>query len=380
MDHRWRWRTMAVVAFGVVLATVPHRWGRHRAGAYVEGGEAPRALAAGVARWLEMGLGQDSFSTGSARFDGEWLFGTHVMAALGFGQLARTDPAHAPEHLARMDAALAALGSPELRAFDRIAWDRDAFDALEAPRGHAALLGYQGLALALRRRLGPGPHDELAAAVVSALTIRFAASDAGLVETYPGERYPVDNAAGIAAVALHAEAVGARRPPVVDAWLTHLTRWREPASGLLVQAVAADGRTALDAPRGSGTALAAYFLSFVDHEASRSLYDALVRSCYEPVLGFGAMQEYPPGVDGWGDIDSGPLVLGYSVSATGFALGSARVHGDHERFAALYATAHLFGAPVSDAGGISFVTGGPLGDAILFAMLTAIPRQDEDER
>ncbi|MEQ9321324.1 MAG: ATP-binding cassette domain-containing protein, partial [Polyangiaceae bacterium] len=67
------------------------------------------------------------------------------------------------------------------------------------------------------------------------------------------------------------------------------------------------------------------------------------------------------------------LVFGYGISATGFAIGAARIHGDRERFEGLYATAHLFGAPVTQDGMTSVVTGGPLGDAILFAMLTAIP-------
>ncbi|HHH28499.1 MAG TPA: hypothetical protein ENK57_09155 [Polyangiaceae bacterium] len=362
-----------LVAFSIVVATVPHRWGRHQARPYLDGVDAPRALAAGVARWIEDGLDEGRFSTGSPRFDGEWLFGTHVMAALGFGQLAMADAARAGEHLARMDRALDAIRSPELRGFDRAAWGRDAFDALDDPRGHVAFLGYYGLALALRRRLGEGPHDDVASAVASALTRRFEASDSGLVETYPREIYPVDNAAGIAAVALHASAVGDERPSVVDTWLERLPRWLDRRSGLLVQAVATDGRTPVDEGRGSGTALAAYFLSFVDRDASRRLYEALTRSCYDEVLGFGAMREYPHGADGRGDIDSGPLVFGYGISATGFALASAKTHGDRGRFEALYATAYLFGAPVSRDDATSFVTGGPLGDAILFAMLTAHP-------
>ena len=362
-----------VAAFVAVTATVPSRWGRHRARVYFDGPGAPRALAEGVGRWVESGLDEGRFSTGSERFDGEWLFGTHVMAALGFGQLVMTDPERSTAHLARMDRALDALTSPHLRAFDRAAWGRDAFQAFDAPRGHAALLGYYGLALALRRRLGSSGHDDLAAAMVRALTTRLSASETGLVETYPGETYPVDNAAGVAAVALHAEALEAPRPAVVDDWLARLDRWRDPENGLLVQAVAPDGTTSVDAARASGTALAAYFLSFADRGASRRLYDALRRTCYDPVLGFGAMKEYASAFGGRGDIDSGPLVFGYGISATGFAIGAARIHGDRERFEGLYATAHLFGAPVTQDGMTSFVTGGPLGDAILFAMLTAIP-------
>ena len=45
------------------------------------------------------------------------------------------------------------------------------------------------------------------------------------------------------------------------------------------------------------------------------------RSLADSVLGFGAVYEYPVAYRkvGRGDIDSGPLVLGYAVSATGFS-------------------------------------------------------------
>lgn len=91
------------------------------------------------------------------------------------------------------------------------------------------------------------------------------------------------------------------------------------------------------------------------------------------LAGFGAMREYPSGRSGNGDIDSGPVVLGASVSATGFALASSRLHGDRETFVGLYRTAHLFGLPVGDSAGFRYVSGGPLGNAILLAMLTAGP-------
>jgi hypothetical protein len=143
----------------------------------------------------------------------------------------------------------------------------------------------------------------------------------------------------------------------------------DKATGLLVQAVDADTGAPTDAPRGSGTLLAVYFLSFADMSLSRALWDAAERELGGSVLGFGVVREYPGG--GRGDIDSGPIALGYGVSATGFALAGARIHGDPARFGRLYATATLFGAPI-DRGGIRrWTEGGPIGDAILFAMATA---------
>jgi len=83
------------------------------------------------------------------------------------------------------------------------------------------------------------------------------------------------------------------------------------------------------------------------------------------------VREYPHGHSGSGDIDSGPVILGYGVSATGFALGPARIHGDQALFGRLLRTAVLFGAPLQRKDTLEFVSGGPLGNAILFAMLTA---------
>src|SRR5690606_681343 len=116
-----------------------------------------------------------------------------------------------------------------------------------------------------------------------------------LVETYPGERYPVDNASAIGALALRARALGEAPSPIVAQWIeTMQASWRDPASGLLVQSVGRNG-DAIDAPRASGTAFAAYFLSFADESVARSLYASLEASVGDSVLGFGAMNEYPDG-------------------------------------------------------------------------------------
>jgi hypothetical protein len=65
------------------------------------------------------------------------------------------------------------------------------------------------------------------------------------------------------------------------------------------------------------------------------------------------------------------VLFGVSVSATGFALAGARASGDRPFFAGLYRTAALFGVLVDRGEGRRFATGGPLGNALLLAMLTA---------
>ena len=109
----------------------------------------------------------------------------------------------------------------------------------------------------------------------------------------------------------------------------------------------------------------------MDMPLSRDLYQAVRNQLSRNICGFGFMREYPPGIRGRGDIDSGAVILGIGLSPTGFAIAGARIHGDASTFEKLYATAHAAGAPLQTTDTLHFVTGASLGDAILFAMLTA---------
>lgn len=377
---------LAVLAFVLGLGTLPHRICERDAAAYFDGDAAQvDALASSVGSWTGQELPATSFATGSTRFDGEWLFGTYMMAAMGFGQVAlqsEEPSSRRADNVARMEHCLDAMLSPAARAFDRDAWSYDALASIDAPpgssldRGHVAYLGYAGLALGVHRLVvGPSRFDAKHDAIAAALSRRFAVSRTGFVETYPGEVYPVDNTAALAALAVYAKATGTEPSAGLAYGLSAIrTHGVQHATGLLAQAVDPRDAAPRDPGRGSGTALAAYFLAYADPAMSASLYRAVHRELFRTIIGFGAVLEHPSTCNDCADrvdIDSGPVFAGFGVSATGFAIGASRVNDDRDAFTALYATAHLFGAPFDEAGTRTFATGGPLGDAILFAMLTA---------
>ncbi len=337
---------------------------------YVDDESAQVALAHEVSAYVTSGVAASAFHTGSPRFDGEWAFGTFAMAALGLGQVALAHPERTAAYVPVLEQCAEQLTSPATNAFGTEAWGRSGFDGLPAGEGHG-YLGYTNLALGMLRLLAPetrfaGLHDRL----TEGLARRLAASPHGVFETYPGEAYPSDMSMVAASIALHDCATGAPERPWFAAWRQAFSRWIDPGSGLAYQAsIAATGQPA-GPPRASGTALAAFALSFVDRDLSKRLFDGL-HSAQAGFLGFGAVHEYAPGHEASGDIDSGPVVLGVSVSATGFTLASAKLHGDEAFFTSLYRTADLFGVPVHRPDGRRFMSGGPLGNAILLAMTTA---------
>jgi hypothetical protein len=387
MSHRWSaLRYLAALTlFAVGVRLVPCWWCSRDASAWWRGdSDLQDRLSRGVDRFIEADLGRGDFSTGHRKYDGEWLFATYMMAGMGHGQLALARPETRTHALQQMRRCVRRLTSHELRAFDREAWGHDPLATLGLGRGadHGAYLGYLNLLLSLERRLhgGSGPGSQLNDRVTATLLRRLRTSPILLLQSYPREAYPIDNCAVVGSIGLHARATGKEVPPLLKRWERRIReRYLAPDTGLLIQRVHPTSGSSLDAPRGSGTALCAYFTSFALPRLSKDLYAALRRHLMGGLLGFGMVREYPPlHPGGAGDIDSGPVILGYGVSATGFALGPARIHGDPSGFTRLLGTAVLFGAPVATDRRLEFATGGPVGNAILFAMLTATRGEDQE--
>lgn len=297
------------------------------------------------------------------------------MAALGLLQVCIEHPELKKKYLPAAELAIDRILSREIRAFDASRWKEDPLESLGSANGHAAYLGYTNLILSVHRQVeSHSRYADLNDRISDALDRRLRESKTGILETYPGESYPVDNASVLASLLLHEKQTGIRHSIVTEPMLRRFRDdWREKRSGLLFQAVDTETGSPLDLPRASGTSLAAYFISFGDHPTASQLFDSLRRECARSVAGFGYVREYPEGFSGNGDIDSGPVFFGASISGSGFSLASARIYNNHSLFLALYRTTYLIGAPVYEKHHLQFAMGGPLGNAILLAMLTATP-------
>ena len=370
-------RAIALILFFIGISFVPYLWCSREASTYfVDSYEHQLALQRGVESWVEKDLSLEDYATGSSQFSGEWLFGTYLMAGLGFCQMTIVHPELKERNIPLIERCIEKIVSPEVRAFDTAAWGNDPLDTLDTNAyDHAAYLGYANLLLSMNQLLNPkSRYAQLNRHVSCALARRLERSPTLTLETYPSERYPVDNCAVIASLSLYDRATGADHSVLIHQWMENCKkRYVDNKTGLLIQAVGPKGE-AFDDPRGSGTALGLYFLSYADLEFARNLYGAVKKELASTFLSFGTVREYPRGIPcGSMDIDSGPIVLGYGFSATGFTVAGSKIFRDRSYFRRLYATAYFVGAPHDKEGARTFVSGGPLGTAILFAMFTAPP-------
>ncbi|MFC1672090.1 hypothetical protein ACFL01_03020 [Planctomycetota bacterium] len=376
--------TLGAVLFLTGMWTVPHRWCARGAGEWYQGDvELHEKFSREIDRWITSDMSMRDFDTGSELFDGEWLFGTYQMAGLGLGQAALEHPALAERHVELMELCIERILTPAVRKFDSRMWRNDPIETLDSDSAHhAAYLGYFNLLLSMCRLLdGSTKYADLNDRITETLVRRLEASPILLLQTYPMQVFPVDNCAVIGSIGLYDRATGSDHSELIARWIARCRKeYVDAESGLLYQCVEWDGGVPIDKPRGSGTTFGSYFLSFADMKLSRELYDAASKSLAERFLGFGVVREYRRGTPGgYGDIDSGPLILGYSISATGFCLAASRIHEDPGHFSRLFSTSYLFGVPIERGGTWSYVVGGPLGNALMYAMLTA-PRGGVPER
>ncbi len=365
---------LVLVALLAVRLIAPWWYGRDAAGWLDSDAKLVHRLCAEQLRFEAADSATRAASPGD-QFAGEWALVTHQMTALGLAQAVLAHPEWRAEFAPTIRLAAVRSFLSENRGFGTTAWGgEDGFDALESTHGHA-YLAYPALAVGIARLTDP--HDfppEVALAhdaLIAAFERRLLAAPNAIIETYPAEAYPTDVAAVAAAIAVHGRATGTDHAAVLSHWVRQVRAVQiDQASGFVHQRMSPTGQPH-DVPRGSGTGLAAYYAGFVDRGLAIELAEAL-RKHERSFGGFSGVAEFD-GQAGHGDIDSGPVVLGVSVAATGFSLAPFKAFGWRDAFTRLYRTTTLFGMPVRDEERTWFATGGPIGNALLLAMLTSGP-------
>jgi hypothetical protein len=185
--------------------------------------------------------------------------------------------------------------------------------------------------------------------------------------SYPGAVWPADTGPGVAALAIADSILGGRYQSIIARWVEAVRRRVDPKYGAIPH-------EANGGPRGESLALLSFILVEVDESLARQQYDILRKDFVSYTWGVPGVREYPHGEDGPGDIDSGPIVLGFSGPATVVGAGAAIANGDEDLATALMATAEVAGFPVEIAGR-RWYAGGllPVGDAFLAWARSALP-------
>ncbi|MEU0543737.1 hypothetical protein ABZ319_28095 [Nocardia sp. NPDC005978] len=210
---------------------------------------------------------------------------------------------------------------------------------------------------------------------VAEMAAAFTGSATPFLQAYPGQAWPVDSTVAIAALRLHDSLFAPRFGAEVAQWLTAVRARLDPATGMLPHRVSAADGTPVQGARATSQSVIQRFLPEIDADFAAQQYARYRGEFLAFPGGFGpALREYPRGVPGSGDVDSGPLVAGVSLSSTVVALGAARVNGDESLATALGSAGELLGLPLTLPGSKRYAFGlVPIGDAFVVWSATARP-------
>jgi hypothetical protein len=284
------------------------------------------------------------------------------------------------------------LGQRDVDRSDALREARWALSRLDTPAGRAKFspelvpsygvfyVGWttwlRGGVLSLQPAAGRDPVEVARlAADAAALAAAFDASASPYLPAYPGQAWPVDSTVAIAALRLHDALLPPRFGDTVARWLTLVRDRLDPATGLMPHRAALGSGAPIEVARGSSQSVIQRFLPEIDPAFARDQYLRFRDRFVVTPLGLGpAVREYPSGVDGAGDVDSGPLLMGVSLSATVVTLGAAQVQGDAALASALANYGELAGVPLTTPWTKRYALGTlPIGDAFLAWGKTARP-------
>jgi len=167
------------------------------------------------------------------------------------------------------------------------------------------------------------------------------------LSAYPGQAWPCDTVVAVAALRRHDVILPPRFGGTVDDWVAEARHAVDQATGILPHKVDALDGSVIEGPRGSSQALIQRFLPEVDPAWAQGQYALFRRQFVGRPLGIPGIREYPLSQRGTSDVDSGPIILGISPSATIVAIGAALVHGDAELAGPLMNVIEASGCPLT---------------------------------
>jgi hypothetical protein len=339
--------------------------------------KARRLAARHLQLWTDPALREQELKKMRAS-NAEWDFMGRSYLVWSLANMAMRDPASKPLYLQTMDQIIDEtlwLEKQEGMYFFLMAYAKDRH-YLAQPAHSLFLDGEIALMVAARRAVEEKPEYKLLLTErVNAIVGRLQKSPRMLLESYPDECWMFDHCVALDAVKMADYLDGSDHSALIHGWIA-MARQKlvDSKSGLLISSFTTDG-TPLDGPEGSTIWMVAHSLQLLDEDFARDQYQRARRELGEITLGFGYAHEWPKSWKGQADIDSGPIIPIFEISAgsSGMAFIGASTFDDKEFLTSLAATLDFAAFPSRAHGRLKYCASNQVGDAALLYATTLGP-------
>ncbi len=198
----------------------------------------------------------------------------------------------------------------------------------------------------------------------SELANSFRASSSPFLSSYPHQSWPADSFPGIVSLKVYDKLIEEKYHSLYTAWLDKALALVDFKTGLIPHKTDSKSGIGIEPPRGTSQTLILFFLNELDREIGKSQYEKFRQLFVVERFNLLGVKEYPFTTQIIGDIDSGPLIGGVSLSASTVALASSRIYDDKELENIITREGESLGLPIQFQGKRRYMFGLiPIGDA-----------------
>ena len=313
------------------------------------------------------------------QFQGEWALYSCSMTCNALANIAILYPQNKEISAKYIGEIINIAMSEEIREYDRLRWKEDPMDGIYGDLSHISYYSHLAWMISRYKQIGgEGKYDGLYYSLCKAMNRRIRQSPYLNCKTYPGELvYMPDMLVAIVALHNYSRQYRGEYDTTVKMWIKRAKKWLDEKTGLLASFLDAEnGITQIVQPvKGSYSALNCYYLSLIEPEFAKEQYDCFIKHFKKsfPITG---ISEYHDSYTILGlDADAGPVMLNYSPSGTGFALGAATSLEDTVFRKKLLNTIEVGGSTFSWLSKSHYMVSdlAVVAEAILLAMRTSAP-------
>ena len=160
-----------------------------------------------------------------------------------------------------------------------------------------------------------------------AISRTISATNKPYLESYKGAAWPADNVLCLASLALHDRIFAPKYTVVIADWMDRIKAHLDENTGLIPHSFSLIYDKGIET-RGSSQSLMLAFLAKIDPVFAQNQYGIYKKLFVEEKIGLPAVREYRMGVEGGGDVDSGPVIWAVGGSASIVGVRAAAENGD----------------------------------------------------
>lgn len=187
------------------------------------------------------------------------------------------------------------------------------------------------------------------------------------LESYFSQKWPADGIVASASLALHQKVTNSSKYEVqLSEWMTKVKSTLDKKTGLIPHSVETDDDEIMEGARGSSQSLILNFIKEIEPSFAEEQFSKYKEHFLDWRMGMPGIREYPKGVPGNGDIDSGPVILEIGGAASIVGQRTMGVYGDWYHYNALRNCIETFGVGYSSKSSKRYLFGQlPMADAFI---------------